>query len=289
MESKVPDIFDRDLRRQRLLRVRSNFAAADFLLKRMAQDINERLQDIKREFNNVLVIVAHEGICEQMPALISKARNITLRRTVPLGDDFIDEENPDLEARSFDLIISLGGLHSINDLLGCLIQMKLALKPDGLLLGALIGGETLYELRQSFMQAETEIENGVRPHIHPFIDMQNIGTLLQRAGYNLPVIDYDRVIVRYETALHLLRDLRLMGETNILKKRRRTPLRRQTLMRMGEIYHREYGAADGKIPARFDLIYLSGWSPHESQPTPLKPGSAKMSLAAALNSNQKNR
>ncbi|MGC6512056.1 MAG: SAM-dependent methyltransferase [Parvibaculales bacterium] len=287
MSAKAPDIFDRQLRAKRLLKARGHYAEVDFLLRRMAQDINERLLDINRGFKRALVITPHECVLEELPALTDKVQATTLRRSAPVGDDFIDEEHLGLERGGYDLILSLGGLHSVNDLPGSLIQLRLSLEPDGLLLAAFPGGETLTELRACFLQAEAETQNGVSPRIHPFADMQDMGALLQRAGFALPVVDCDKVTVRYETPLHLMRELRRMGEANCLQDRRRVPLRRQTLMRLAEIYATQYGGSDGRVPASFDLIHISGWAPHESQQKPLRPGSAKMRLADALNTDEK--
>ena len=170
----------------------------------------------------------------------------------------------------------------VNDLPGVLAQIRRALKPDGLLLAAMLGGDTLTELRQSFAAAEAEIEGGVSPRVAPFADLRDLGALLQRAGFALPVTDVDRIIVRYDNAFALMQDLRRMGATNILVERRRTPTRRATLVRMAEIYRERFADADGRIRATFDMVWLSGWAPHESQQQPLKPGSAKASLADAV-------
>jgi hypothetical protein len=156
------------------------------------------------------------------------------------------------------------------------------LKPDGLFLAALIGGETLTELRQSFAAAESEVEGGASPHVAPFADLRELGALLQRAGFTLPVTDVDRLTVRYDTVFGLMRDLRRMGATNMLHARRRTPLRRATLMRMAEIYAERFSDNDGRVRATFEIIWLSGWAPHPSQPQPLKPGTARTRLADAL-------
>ena len=146
----------------------------------------------------------------------------------------------------------------------------------------MIGGDTLTELRQSFAEAEAECEGGVSPRVAPFADLRDVGALLQRAGFALPVTDVDRLIVRYDSALALMADLRRMGATNILVERRRAPTRRATLLRMAEIYGERFADPDGRIRATFDVIWLSGWAPHESQPKPLRPGSAKASLEAAV-------
>ncbi len=163
-----------------------------------------------------------------------------------------------------------------------LAQVRRALKPDGLLLAAMIGGDSLTELRQAFAAAEAECDGGVSPRVAPFADLRDIGALLQRAGFALPVTDVDRVVVRYANAFALMQDLRRMGAANVLIERRRTPTPRATLLRMAEIYAERFADADGRIRATFDIIWLSGWAPHASQQQPLKPGSAKASLAEAV-------
>jgi hypothetical protein len=163
-----------------------------------------------------------------------------------------------------------------------LAQVRRALKPDGLLLAAMIGGDTLTELRQSFAAAEAEIEGGASPHVSPFADLRDIGGLLQRAGFALPVTDLDRVVVRYDNAFALMQDLRRMGATNVLVERRKLPTRRATMLRMAQIYGERFADADGRIRATFDIIWLLGWAPHADQPKPLRPGSAKFSLEDAV-------
>jgi SAM-dependent methyltransferase len=186
------------------------------------------------------------------------------------------------EAESLDLVVSALAFQFVNDLPGVLAQIRRALKPDGLLLAAMIGGDTLTELRQSFAAAEAECEGGVSPRVAPFADLRDVGALLQRAGFALPVTDVDRVVVRYADAFALMQDLRRMGATNILRERRRTPTRRATMLRMAQIYGERFADPDGRIRATFDVIWLSGWAPHESQQQPLRPGSAKASLAEAV-------
>ncbi len=186
------------------------------------------------------------------------------------------------EAQSLDLAVSALAFQFVNDLPGVLAQIRRALRPDGLLLAAMIGGDTLTELRQSFAAAEAECEGGVSPRVVPFADLRDIGALLQRAGFALPVTDVDQLVVRYDNAFALMQDLRRMGATNILFERRRTPTRRTTMLRMAQIYAERFADADRRIRATFDVIWLSGWAPHESQPKPLKPGSAKASLEAAV-------
>jgi SAM-dependent methyltransferase len=193
-----------------------------------------------------------------------------------------DEEALPLAAGSLDLVVSGLALQTVNDLPGALVQIRRALRPDGLFLAALLGGDTLNELRQSFAAAESELEGGASPRVAPFADLRDMGALLQRAGFALPVTDTDRVTVRYATPIALMLDLRRMGATNPLVERRRVPLRRAALMRAIDIYAARFADSDGRVRASFDIVWLSGWAPHESQQQPLQPGSAKMRLADAL-------
>jgi SAM-dependent methyltransferase len=196
--------------------------------------------------------------------------------------DLSEQETLPLQPESLDLVVSALALQFVNDLPGVLAQIRRALKPDGLLLAAMIGGDTLTELRQSFAAAEAECEGGVSPRVAPFADLRDVGALLQRAGFALPVTDVDRVVVRYDSAFALMQDIRRMGATNILVERRRTPTRRATLLRMAQIYAERFADPDGRLRATFDVIWLSGWAPHESQQKPLQPGSAKAGLAEAV-------
>ena len=193
-----------------------------------------------------------------------------------------ESEPLSLQAESFDLVISALALQFVNDLPGVLAQIRRALRPDGLLMAAMLGGDSFSELRQCFAAAEAELEGGVSPRVAPFADLRDVGALLQRAGLALPVTDVDRIVVRYDSAFNLMHDLRRMGATNILVERRRTVTRRATMLRMAEIYSERFADPDGRIRATFDVIWLSGWAPHESQQKPLKPGSAKMGLAEAV-------
>ena len=193
-----------------------------------------------------------------------------------------DEEALPFADGSLDLVVSALSLQFVNDLPGTLIQIRRALKPDGLLLAALIGGDSLSELREAFAAAESEIEGGVSPRVAPFADVRELGALLQRAGFALPVVDTDRLTVRYDSVFDLMRELRRMGATNILSERRRTPLKRATLERMADIYGERFTDPDGRLRATFEIVWLSGWAPHESQQQPLKPGSAAHRLADAL-------
>ena len=270
----APVLFDRALLRARQSRALGS-GPATFLLDRVAEDIAERLHAVVREFKNA-ADVGTPG---------DQVRNALHERV----DQFARIELPDLESEplpfqpeSLDLVVSALAFQFVNDLPGMLAQIRRALKPDGLLLAAMIGGETLTELRQSFAAAEAECEGGVSPRVAPFADLRDVGALLQRAGFALPVTDVDRVVVRYTNAFALMQDLRRMGATNILVERRRTPTRRATMLRMAQIYGERFADPDGRIRATFDVIWLSGWAPHESQQQPLRPGSAKESLAEAV-------
>jgi SAM-dependent methyltransferase len=193
-----------------------------------------------------------------------------------------DEEALPFADTSLDLVVSVLALQFVNDLPGTLIQIRRSLRPDGLFLAALIGGESLAELRTAFADAESEIEGGLSPRVAPFADVRELGALLQRAGFALPVVDSERLTVRYDSVLALMHDLRRMGATNVMQERRRRPLKRATLQRMEAIYADRFADADARLRASFEIIWLSGWAPHESQQRPLKPGSAAQRLADAL-------
>jgi SAM-dependent methyltransferase len=283
----APRIFDRTLLRRRRLRALHG-GPVDFLLRHVAEELVERLLVVKRSFG----LAADIGTPGD--ALRTMMRSQGLARTViavdPLGHTLrgeplsvaADEEALPIADGSLDLVVSALSLQFVNDLPGTLAQIRRALKPDGLFLAALLGGETLTELRQSFAAAESELDGGVSPRVAPFSDLRDLGALLQRAGLALPVADTDRLTVRYATAFDLMRDLRGMGATNALVERRRTPLRRATLLRMAEIYAERFSDPDGRLRASFEIVWLSGWAPHESQQHPLKPGSARTRLADAL-------
>jgi SAM-dependent methyltransferase len=278
----TPLVFDRSLVRRRLARAVSR-GYADFLLVRAVEDLEERLSTVLRSFSLALDVGTPTPAAAV--ALRRSGRAETVIRLSPVperGSVLGDEERLPFSGERFDLAVSLLSLQGVNDLPGSLIQIRRALKPDGLFIGALLGGSTLTELRQALTQAESEIEGGVSPRVAPFADLRDIGGLLQRAGFALPVTDSDIVRVRYANAFALMRDLRQMGLTNALHDRRKTPLRRATLIRAAEIYAERFGEPDGRIPATFEIVWLSGWTPHESQQKPLRPGSAKMRLADAL-------
>ncbi|WP_407167444.1 methyltransferase domain-containing protein [Bradyrhizobium sp. ORS 111] len=268
----APILFDRALLGMRLARARRD-GAVTFLLDRATEDMADRLHAVSRSFSAAVdVWTPGDGLAEALRARAASISQV----------EFTPSEALPLAPESLDLAVSALAFQFVNDLPGVLAQIRRALKPDGLLLAAMLGGDTLTELRQSFAAAEAECEGGVSPRVAPFADLRDIGALLQRAGFALPVTDVDRVVVRYASAFALMTDLRRMGATNVLRERRHIPTRRATMLRMAQIYGERFADADGRIRATFDIVWLSGWAPHESQPKPLKPGSAKASLEAAV-------
>lgn len=278
-----PTIFDRDL-----LRVRQRRAAAlgpaTFLLDRVAEEMVDRLAVVLRTFEHAADLDTPADRLRAVLTASGKVQSLERASIVSEGglEVMIDERSRPFADGSLDLIVSGLSLQFVNDLPGALIQVRRALKPDGLLLAAMIGGDSLTELREAFALAESEVEGGLSPRVLPFGDIRDLGGLMQRAGFALPVVDSDRVTVRYESPIALMQDLRAMGATNILIERRRTPLRRETLRRMIEIYAERFADSDGRVRATFEIVWLSGWTPHESQQKPLKPGSATRRLADAL-------
>jgi SAM-dependent methyltransferase len=270
----APKLFDRALLRMRQNRARGG-GPATFLLDRVTEDMEERLHAVLRDFSDVAEIWT-PGTVLRTPAR-DRFKSVT-----QIGLDDSEQETLPLQPESLDLVVSALAFQFINDLPGVLAQIRRALRPDGLFLAAMIGGDTLTELRQSFAAAEAECESGVSPRVAPFADLRDVGALLQRAGLALPVTDVDRIVARYDSAFALMADLRRMGATNILVERRRTPTRRATMLRMAQIYGERFADPDGRIRATFDVVWLSGWAPHESQQQPLQPGSAKASLADAV-------
>ena len=282
----APRVFDRSLLRRRRRRARA-LGPATFLIDRVADDLADRLASVLRRFAVAVDLGTPTGAVRR--ALAPRVDTLIAVDADPLAlrDEAGLKVAADAEALPFadaalDLVVSALALQSIDDLPGALVQIRRALKPDGLFLAALLGGDTLTELRASFAAAEAEIEGGVSPRVAPFFDAREAGALLQRAGFALPVADVDRIMVRYATPFDLMHDLRRMGATNALVERRRVPLRRATLLRMAEIYAARFADADGRVRASFDVVWLSGWAPHASQPQPLKPGSARTRLADAL-------
>jgi SAM-dependent methyltransferase len=286
-----PALFDRALHRRRLDRAAAGYSQAGFLKARAAQDAVERLEAIVREFPLAVDLGARDGaFARTLAESDARVRIGTLIETdlsarMLAGRDgprvALDEERLPFAEASLDLVVSTLALHWANDLPGVMIQIRRALKPDGLFLGAILGGETCTELRQSLTAAEAELTSGAGLRIAPFADAYDAAGLLQRAGLALPVADVDRVKVRYSHPLKLIADLRAMGETNALAERA-PPLSRAVLARACEIYQERFSEPDGKVVATFDILTLTGWAPHEGQQKPLKPGSAKMRLADAL-------
>ncbi|HTH35496.1 MAG TPA: methyltransferase domain-containing protein [Xanthobacteraceae bacterium] len=284
--AESPLIFDRALLRQRRRRA-AVLGPATFLLDRLADDLADRLAAVLRRFELAADLGTPGDAVRAAIARLGSIGKIVAADTLPEVSRMApvvvaDEEALPFGAEKLDLVVSALALQFVNDLPGTLVQIRRALKPDGLFLGALLGGDTLTELRQSFAVAESEIEGGVSPRVAPFADLRDLGALLQRAGFALPVTDVDRLTVRYETVFALMHDLRRMGATNNLLARRRTPLKRATLFRMAEIYGERFADADGRVRATFEIVWLSGWAPHPDQQQPLRPGSAKERLADAL-------
>ncbi|HEY3951724.1 methyltransferase domain-containing protein [Phenylobacterium sp.] len=290
--SAPPRLFDRALHRRRLDRAAAGFAGADFLQRRAALDLVERLEAIMRDFPVAVDLSARRGAFREALAGSDAAARVGLLIEAELSPAMLagragprlvaDEERLPFAPASLDLAVGAFGLHWTNDVVGALIQVRRALKPDGLLLAAFLGGSTLTELRQALTQAEDELWGGAGSRVSPFADSRDAAGLLQRAGFALPVADVDRVSVRYDHPLKLFADLRQMGETNVLAERHPRALTRALIARAGEIYAERFAGPDGRIPATFEIVTLTGWAPHESQPRPLKPGSAKMRLADAL-------
>jgi SAM-dependent methyltransferase len=285
MSNGPPRIFDRALLDARRRRAAS--APADFLLAAVADDLLDRLAAVKRTFAVAVDLGTPLPLLADRLRHAGQAGRVVRLDRIGTPDVVADTEVLPLAPASVELIVSALALHWSDDLPGVLAQVRAALKPDGLFLAALLGGDTLTELRQSLAEAEAEVTGGASPRVAPFAELRTAGALLQRAGFALPVIDSDRRIVRYDTALHLMRDLRAMGATNVLRDRDRRPLRRQVLIRAAAIYAERFSDADRRIRATFDVISLSGWAPHASQQQPLRPGSAKTRLADALNAVEK--
>jgi len=288
-------LFDRallDRRRRRALRDPANHGAR-FLLEAVTAELAERLSLVERRFPLAVDLAGHSGEMAAQLAIGGQVDTVVRieRDAVMLGGGGLsvvaDEEALPLAEESVDLVVSALSLHLTNDTPGTLVQIKRCLKPDGLFLAALLGGETLTELRASLLAAEAEIVGGVSPRVPPFVDIRDAGALLQRAGLALPVTDQDRLTVRYGSMFELMRDLRAMGMANMLTERSRVPSRRALFFRAAQIYAERYSDPDGRVRATFDIVYLSGWKPHESQQKPLKPGSAKASLSVVLNDRSK--
>lgn len=292
MTGSPPILFDRALHRRRLDRAAAGYDRAAFLKHRAAEDAVVRLEAIMRRFPLAVDLGSRDGAFGKALADSDARAKIDLLIETDLSAAMVagresprlvvDEERLPFAPESLDLVVSTLALHWTNDLVGSLIQIRRALKPDGLFIGAILGGATLTELRQSLLEAEAELSGGAAMRVSPFADAFDAAALLQRAGFALPVTDVDRVTVRYASPLELLRDLRQMGETNVLHYRARKPLSRSVLLRAMEIYQARFAQPDGRVPATFEIVTITGWAHHESQQKPLKPGSAKMRLADAL-------
>ena len=285
-------VFDRALLRQRRARTAAVFADHDFLYREIAARLRERLDEIQRTYTSALEMGS------RLPVMTA-GDNVELLVQTHFGLDvaggsgpllLADEEALPFADKSFDLVVSNMALHWVNDLPGSLIQVNRALRPDGLFLAALLGGDTLRELRASLMHGEMEIEGGVSPRVSPFADIRDIGGLLQRAGFALPTVDIDEITVSYKDMFQLMHELRGMGETNVALARRRTPLRREVLMAAARYYSENFASGDGeeegRITATFQILNMTAGSPHPDQPQPLTPGSATARLADALGSKE---
>ncbi len=285
--ASAPEVFDRALVRARLARALRQ-GADEFLLARVADELADRLDAVNRRFDDVLDLGTPTP---RVAAMLAARRPGRLTRAAPFdaaigvgawAGDVVDEEALPYGAERFDLIVSALSLQSVNDLPGALTQIRRALKPDGLFLACLVGGRSLSELRVAMTEAESALRGGASPRVAPFADVRDMGGLLQRADFALPVTDVDPLTLRYDHLFALLRDLRAMGATNALKERDRRPLPRAVFARAAQIYAERFADPDGRIRATIELVWLSGWAPHESQQKPLPPGSAQVSLADAL-------
>lgn len=277
-------IFDRSLVRKRRDRAAGNFAAHDFLVREVAERLADRLDDVKRRFPLALDLGCHTGEiadtlrgrggietlvqCDLSPAMAAAAaRNGHMTLAA-------DEEWLPFRPHCFDLVVSCLSLHWVNDLPGTLLQIRRVLKPDGLFIGTLLGSGTLAELRQCLAEAELAEEGGVSPRVAPFADVKDLGGLLQRAGFTLPVADSDSVPVSYGDPMRLMADLRGMGETNAVAEQRKGLTRRATLLHAIALYQQNFAGQDGRLPASFQVLTMTGWAPHPCQPAPAPQGCA---------------
>ncbi len=285
--------FNRDLIRRRRDRAAGNFGGYEFLSAEVADRLVDRLDDISRPFVDVAILGCHTGqvgaLLNSRPGLAPRAQSdlsvamaTAAQATNAIPTVVADEEALPWADQSLDLIISNLVLHGVNDLPGALVQARRALRPDGVLLASMFGGTTLQELRDVMLAAEEETTGGASPRVSPMADVRDLGNLLQRAGFALPVADAEIITVRYESPFKLFGDLRGMAESQALNAGRKNFLRRDTLNRAAELYVTRYGADDGRIPATFEIVTLTAWAPADSQPKPLRPGSATAKLADFL-------
>jgi NADH dehydrogenase [ubiquinone] 1 alpha subcomplex assembly factor 5 len=282
-------VFDRRAVRRHRDRAARDPGGADFLVVEAAERLADRLSDMARRFPLALDLGCRHGVLAGRLAGRGGIETLVhadpawafARRAAPPAVVAEAEALP-FKPSSFDLVLSNLELHWTNDLPGALLQLRQALKPDGLLLASLFGGETLAALRRVLLEAELAEEGGASPRVSPFADLRDLGHLLQRAGFALPVVDSDTIEVTYPDALALMRDLRAMGESNAVAERRRTFTRRATLARAAALYSELFGGPDGRIPARFEIVTLTAWAPHPAQQRAMRPGSARSRLADAL-------
>jgi SAM-dependent methyltransferase len=282
-------IFDRRAVRRHRDRAAADFAGHDFLVAEVAERLLERLVGINRRFARVLDLGCHTGQMARRLAgglapelVVSADLSPAMARQAPAPSLALDEEALAFRAGAFDLVTSVLGLHWVNDLPGALLQIRTALKPDGLFLAAMLGGDTLRELRHALLEAETAVEGGASPRVSPFAGVQDAAGLLQRAGFALPVADGDTITATWADPIALMRELRGMGETNAVAARRKEFARRETMFAAGARYRHQFADRDGRVPATFQVIYLTGWAPDASQQRRLRPGSAAARLADAL-------
>lgn len=280
-DSFAPKVFDGRAKMRQIQRARHCDPDHHFLHGEAADRLADRLLDIDQPFETVAVLGWWpRDLRAMLPERLKSARIIDL--SFDRGQALADLEFLPLKPQSFDLIVSNMALHWVNDLPGMLAQIRAALAPNGVFLGSALGGETLTELRDSFVEAETRISGGYHPRVSPVMDLRDAAGLLQRAGFNLPVADIDRLPVAYENPLRLLEDLRAMGQSNVVVGRKSTFTTKAVLFGALQHYMQAFGDADGHVPATFDCLFMSGWAPHDSQQKPLRPGSAQHSLAEAL-------
>lgn len=284
---RVQQLFDSQLALARKLRAaRHPVAGADFLLSRAAEDLRDRLGATARRFPHAATFFANTPHAADALRASGKVDTVLRVEAHPdwagEGDVLAEAETVPLPPESLDLAVSLLSLHETNDVAGLLIQLRRALKPDGLFLGAMMGSGTLGELRESLLAAESALGGGVAPRVYPFAEVRDAGGLLQRAGLALPVTDVEPVTVRYDSMFALLADLRAMGATSALSERTRRPATRALFAEAARHYAENFADPDGRIRATFNILWMSGWAPHHTQSKPLKPGSAQISLADAL-------
>ncbi|CAD7034542.1 methyltransferase domain-containing protein [Pseudorhizobium endolithicum] len=282
-------IFDQALaaaRRERAFRKQEK--GASFLIDLVAKELAERLSVVERNFEDAVELHGGTGAAARMASQTGKITRLRRIETSSMfarpGEDLTVaplEEVP-IEPASVNLVLSPLSLHLVNDIPGALVRIRRSLKPDGLFMAAIPGAGTLAELRDVLLSAEAELTGGASPRVIPFADVRDVGSLLQRAGFALPVVDVETYTVRYDSLFPLMRDIRAMGMANPLVGRSRIPMSQRFFVRAAELYAERYADPDGRIRATFSVIYASGWAPHESQQQPLKPGSAKMRLADAL-------